>query len=294
MPSKRTSIVNASEHYHIPLAPSNETLTPSLAVTELSQSALIVPENDPDAAPDGGFTAWMQVLMGHLILINGVGYFSSFGVFQSYYESTLNASPSAISWIGSAQFFLLYLIGSFSGRALDGGYYHIILGLGSALQVIGVFTTSISTQYWQLFLAQGICKGVGDGLIFCPTISLVATYFSKNRAVAMAVVTLGACTGGIIFHIIAQQLLYKIGFGWTTRVMGFVILFNAVVSLLIARVRLPPREGGPLIEWAAFKEAPYALFCVGTFLNMWAVNFAWFYVSARLTLCIVYQKLTHK
>ena len=254
----------------------------ALEVTPPSEQAVTpVSENEPGPPPDGGLQAWTQVLMGHIVLINGWGYLTSFGLFESYYITSLRATPSAISWIGSIQIFLVYLIGTFSGRALDAGYYHAVLACGSFLQVLAVFTTSVSTHYWQLFLAQGICKGLGDGLVFCPTVSLVATYFSKNRVVAMACTASGGATGGIIFPLIAQQLLPRIGFGWTVRVMAFVIVFNSVVALILAHVRLPPRRNGPLVEWNAFKELPYTLFCVGMFLNLWAVYFAYFYVSTR-------------
>ena len=130
-------------------------------------------------------------------------------------------------------------------------------------------------------MAQGICKGLGDGLVFCPTISLVATYFSKNRVVAMASAASGGATGGIIFPVIAQQLLPRMGFAWTVRIMAFVICFNSVVVLSIARVRLPPRRAGPLVEWSAFKDLPYTLFCAGMSLNLWAVFFTYFYVSCH-------------
>ncbi|SPN98677.1 related to monocarboxylate transporter [Cephalotrichum gorgonifer] len=233
----------------------------------------------PPPPPDGGLKAWTQVLMGHLVLINGWGYLSSFGFFQDHYTTTLSATPFAISWIGSVQIFLVYLVGTFSGRALDAGYFHTVLGLGCFLQLLGVFMSSISTEYYQLFLAQGICKGLGDGLVFCPTVSLVATYFSKKRSLAMAVTASGAATGGIIFPLIAQQLLPKVGFGWTVRTMGFVILFNTAVVMSIARVRLPPRRTGPIVEWEAFKEPSYTLFCFGMFFCFWAVYFAYFYIA---------------
>ena len=220
--------------------------------------------------------------MGHLVLINGWGYLSSFGLFQSYYTSTLGVTPSAVSWIGSMQIFLVYLVGTFSGRALDAGHFHKSLALGSFLQILAVFTTSVSTSYWQLFLAQGVCKGLGDGLVFCPTVSLVATYFSTKRSLAMAITASGGATGGIIFPLIAQQMLPKVGFGWTVRTMGFVIFFNTVVILSIARVRLPPRKTGPFVEWSAFREPSYTLFCIGMFFNLWAVYFAYFYVSSSL------------
>jgi hypothetical protein len=95
------------------------------------------------SAPDGGFQAWMQVLMGHLVLINSWGYLSSFGFFQTHYSSSLDATPSAISWIGSMQIFMVYVVGTFSGRALDAGHFHKVLALGSLLQIVAVFTTSV-------------------------------------------------------------------------------------------------------------------------------------------------------
>jgi MFS family permease len=264
----------------------DETAAPFGSVDPENKTTTKTSTNDENAvpllqpAPNGGLQAWMQVLMGHLVLINGWGYLSSFGLFQSHYTSTLDATPSAISWIGSMQIFLVYLVGTFSGRALDAGHFHKVLAIGSLLQIVGVFTTSVSSQYWQLFLAQGVCKGLGDGLVFCPTVSLVATYFSTRRSLAMAITASGGATGGIIFPLIAQQLLPRIGFGWTVRTMAFVILFNTIVILSIARVRLPPRKTGPIVEWSAFREPPYMLFCIGMFFNLWAVYFAYFYVSS--------------
>lgn len=55
--------------------------------------------------PNGGLKAWAQVVMGHLVIFNSWGYVSSFGIFQSHYTTTLNVTPSAISWIGSIQLF---------------------------------------------------------------------------------------------------------------------------------------------------------------------------------------------
>jgi hypothetical protein len=255
--------------------------SPQDASEDNSASASVIAVSPFPPPPDGGGLAWTQVFMGHLVLINGWGYLSSFGLFQSYYTSTFSETPSAISWIGSIQIFLVYLIGTFSGRALDAGKYHFTVRLGCFLQVLGIFMSSISTQYWQLFLAQGVCKGIGDGLVFCPTVSLVATYFSKKRSLAMACTASGGATGGIIFPLIARQCLGPLGFGWTVRIMGFVVLFNSILITILARVRLPPRKTGPIFEWAAFREPSYSLFCVGMFFNLWAVYFAYFYVSTN-------------
>ncbi|KAF9735566.1 hypothetical protein PMIN06_000552 [Paraphaeosphaeria minitans] len=252
-------------HHNAPLNP-----TPSNAPSSIA----------PPPAPNGGLKAWSQPLAAHLVIINCWGYISSFGFFQSYYTNAFQVEPSAISWIGSVQILLIYFVGTFSGRGLDAGYFRVVVGVGFALQVLGVFATSGATAYWHLFLAQGICKGLGDGLVFCPTVALVATYFTTKRSLAIGVMACGGATGGIIFPLIAQQLLPRVGFGWTVRTMGFVILFNALVFLSVARPRLPPRKAGPIVEWSAFKDPAFSLFCCGMFLVLWSVFFAYFYISS--------------
>ena len=167
----------------------------------------------PLAPPDGGILAWSQVLAGHLVASNAWDFGNSFGIFQTYYTRHLGLTPSKTSWIGSIEICLTLFIGTFSGRALDVGHYRHVAVAGLLLQVVGVFMTSLASKYWQLLLAQGICQGLGNGLVFTPTVALVSTYFMKRRAVAVAGMTSGTVTGGVIFPVVAQQLLGKIGFG---------------------------------------------------------------------------------
>ena len=135
-------------------------------------------------------------------------------------------------------------------------------------------------RYWQLFLAQGICTGVGNGLIFCPALSLLSTYFSSQRALAIGFAASGAATGGLVFPVIVQQLLPKIGFGWTVRVLGFVMLALQVLIFLFMKPRIPPRKTGPLVELSAFRELPYTLFSIGMFLSFWGLYFAFYYIGS--------------
>ncbi|KAL7626540.1 hypothetical protein AAE478_003312 [Parahypoxylon ruwenzoriense] len=250
--------------------------------TPLSDVETVVGEEPPtttvEAPPDGGL-GWIQVFVGHLALFNTFGWFNSYGIFQDYYTAELNLPLSAVSWTGSVQVFLLACIGMFSGRMFDAGYYRSLIAIGSVLQLLAIFMASLATEYWQLFLAQGVCGGLGAGILYCPVIACVATYFSRRRALAIALVTSGGATGGIVFPVIAQQLPEKIGFPWTMRCMGFVVLFNATVMLIFARTRLPPRARGPLVEWAAFKELPYAFYTAGAFCLLWAVYLIYNYIN---------------
>lgn len=235
---------------------------------------------DPGPPPDGGLDGWTQALMAHLIVFNTWGYINFFGVFQTYYVGALGHPPSDISWVGSVQIFLLFFVGTFSGRATDYGLFRLTFLVGGLFQLLGVFMTSLSTKYWQLFLAQGICTGLGNGLVFCPALSLLSTYFSKKRSLAIGIGASGSATGGLVFPVIVQQLLPKIGFPWTVRVIGFVMLAIQAVTLAFTKPRLPPRKTGALVEWSAFKELPYALFSIGMFLNFWGLYFAFYYIGS--------------
>ncbi|KAE8308728.1 major facilitator superfamily domain-containing protein [Aspergillus transmontanensis] len=230
--------------------------------------------------PDGGFLAWFQVALGHFVIFNTWGYINSFGVFQTYYTETLGHPPSDISWVGSIQIFLLFFIGTFSGRATDAGYFKVTLVMGAVLELFCIFMTSLSTKYWQLFLAQGVGQGIGCGLMFCPTIALVPTYFTKRRSIAMGIVASGSATGGLVFPAVVMRLLPRIGYGWTMRILGFISLGTLTPCLLFLKQRLPPRQSGPLVEWAAFKEPSYALFTIGMFLNFWGIYIGFFYIGS--------------
>lgn len=262
--------------------------TPELGTNMFSEKAHGIPPFEEPAAndaspvgppPDGGLRAWLQIVAGHLVVFNTWGYIISFGIFQPYYMQELHLEPSSVSWIGSIQTCLVFLVGTFSGRAFDAGFYRPILIVGFLMQLVGIFTTSVAKTYWQLFLAQGLCQGLGCGLVFAPTIANMSTYFAKKKTLALSVAACGGGTGGVIFPLIAQQLIPKVGFGWAVRTMGLVVLITSITVVLLARTRLPPRKAGPLADWAAFKELTYVLFAISMFFTLWATYFAYYYVS---------------
>lgn len=237
---------------------------------------------DVGPPPDGGFTAWSQVACGWLVIFTTWGWVNSYGAFQTYYTLNLNESASTISWIGAIQNWLTFFIGAFSGRLLDAGWYVPTLIVGSVIQLVGIFLMSVSTKYWHLMLTQGILTGLGGGIFFTPSLGLVATYFSSKRAFALGIATTGNAVGGMVYPVLVKELLPKIGFAWTTRVIGFLNLALLAVVIAFMRPRLPPRKSGPVVDWGAFKEPPYALFVAGLFFVIWAVYYTFYYVSSIL------------
>lgn len=224
--------------------------------------------------------AWITVACAHLILMNTWGFINTFGVFQTYYVTSLAASPSSVSWIGSVQIFLLFFIGTISGRLTDSGYFRPILLAGSIFQILGIFTASVSETYWQVFLAQGICMGIGNGLLFCPTMAVLSTYFHKRRALAIGIAASGAATGGLVFPSMARELIPRVGMGWAFRAIGFVQMGTLLISNRFLRPRLPPRQTGPWVEWAAFKDLEYTFYAAGCFFCFMGLYFPFYYIAA--------------
>ncbi|KAH6630875.1 major facilitator superfamily domain-containing protein [Chaetomium sp. MPI-SDFR-AT-0129] len=240
----------------------------------------IPPEEEEFQPPDGGLLAWSQVLAGIFINMLAWGYPSTFGVYQLYYRDTLGLPEAQIAWIGSLQTFLAFALCAFSGRLADAGYVRSTIVVGSGLVVFGTFMTSICTEYWQIFLAQGLCTGIGLGVIFMPPLSVISSYFVTKRSSALAISATGTGFGSVIFPATIQYLIPRIGFPWAVRCAAFVALFVATVSVVMLKPKLRPRRSGPIIEWEAFKEGPYLLYMLGAFLFFWALYFGFFYINA--------------
>lgn len=122
--------------------------------------------------------------------------------------------------------------------------------------------------------------GLGNGCLFCPALATLSTYFSTKKSLVIGIAAAGSATGGVIFPIMVQQLLPRIGYGWTMRSLGLIQLVCLGVCNLGIRQRVPPRKSGALIDYASFKDIPYMLFAAGMFFNFWGLYFAFYYLGA--------------
>ena len=277
--SQRTDGPSSKENESPNPAPEEIRKTPSNILSRVASRLTTRSIGEPLPPPDGGLQAWTQVAMGWLVVFTTWGYINSFGSFQAYYTNTLPYTPSTISWIGSMQVFLTFLAGAFSGRLLDAGLFIPTYIVGMIVQLLGMFLMSISTQYWQLMLTQGVLTGIGGGIFFTPALALIATYFTKRRAIALGLATTGNSAGGVIYPVLTRELLPKLGFAWTTRVLAFVNMAFLLFALIFLRPRLPPRKSGPLVDWTAYREPVFVSFVLGVFALTWALYYTYYYVS---------------
>ena len=95
------------------------------------------------------------------------------------------------------------VVGIFAGWLLDSGHLQLILIAGTALEVLGMFMTSLCSKYWQVLLAQGICVGLGSGLLGLTSVAVIPLYFSSKRMIATGI----AATGSSLGRHSAQQIV---------------------------------------------------------------------------------------
>ncbi|CVK85619.1 related to monocarboxylate transporter [Fusarium mangiferae] len=172
----------------------------------------------PNWPIDGGHRAWL----------------STFGAWWAMFI-TFDYSTSSIAWIASVQQCLTYSMGIVLGKVFDNYGPRWLLVFGGLAQVFGLMMTSISTEYYQVFLSQAICSALGASAVMYGTVGALATWWKTRRATAYGIAISGSSIGGVIFPIMVSRLLPLVGFGWTMRVIAFIILLGAILSMATIR-----------------------------------------------------------
>jgi MFS family permease len=139
--------------------------------------------------------------------------------------------------------------------------------------------TSICKEWYQFFLAQGILDGICMGLTMAPCMAATGQYFNKNRGAALGLAVAGSSVGGVVFPIALSKMLAneKLGFGWSVRICGFLMLAVVLPACAMVRARLPPRSGKFFLP-SAFRELPYVCLIGSVFLIMLGLFTPFFYL----------------
>jgi MFS family permease len=126
--------------------------------------------------------------------------------------------------------------------------------------------TSLCKEYWQFILAQGILMGSAMGLIQFPAMAAVTQYFDKKRAAALGAVVAGSSIGGVVMPIALSKMLNSttLGFGWSVRIIGFMLIPILAFSCITVTAHLPPRKSAFFMA-APFKNVKFCLITAAMF-----------------------------
>jgi MFS family permease len=247
-------------------------------------SALPLILEDEVTYPEGGLTSWFVVLGGWCGMFSSLGIANTLATFQAYIsENQLSSySASQIGWIFSIWTFLTFACGIYVGPLFDVYGPRWLVLPGSICIILMMFLLGVCTQYWHFIVVFGILGGIGSALLFTPSIAAVGHFFYRRRGNATGIAAGGGAFGGIVFPLLLQSLTPKVGFAWSTRIMGFITLFLCIIANLLIRSRLPKSQihRSPHPDFRILAQPAFAWTVIGVFLLEWALFIPLTYITS--------------
>jgi hypothetical protein len=170
LPTRKSSFVGTT----CDTSPRSSTLQPETP---------LIPAADDDT--NSRLRARWAVFGGFLALFCSFGQLTAFGTFQTWYSGhqLMSKSLFSISWIGSLQLWMFFFMvrrlifpnwasvtvlsqGGPIGCIFDAYGPTPLLCSGSVILVSSLVLTSISVQYYQYLLSQGILFGLGVAMLY--------------------------------------------------------------------------------------------------------------------------------
>lgn len=133
-------------------------------------------------------------------------------------------------------------------------------------------------------MAYSVLNGLGGSLINTPCIAAIGHFFLMKRGNATGVAMTSGSIGGVIFPLMLQKLIPLVGFAWSTRILGFILLILLILTNLLVRSRLPRKKVTTfktvLPDLTAFKDIPFTLLTLGIFMLEWGVFVPLSYITS--------------
>ncbi|PGH20804.1 hypothetical protein AJ80_03431 [Polytolypa hystricis UAMH7299] len=262
-----------------PIGDAEKTCPPSSA-----ESVKQLQDEDTPLASEWNRRSILTIIGTSCFLFCTLGLVNAFGIFQAYYSETFftDKSLSAISWFGSFNAFCMFAGAVVTGVLSDIYGPKWIIRAGSVMVLVGLFMTSLCTEYYQFFLAQGLLFGFGVACIFLPAFATTSLYFTKYRALALGITIGGSSLGGVIWPIAIRRLLVEVGFGWAMRTAAFIMV--PLLGIGCLTVRLPEHkkrgEKKPKPNMASMKTGAFGLLTCFMFFAAMGLFVPFFFITS--------------
>ncbi|KAG9696826.1 MFS general substrate transporter, partial [Aureobasidium melanogenum] len=222
--------------------------------------------SDAITYPEGGTQAWLVVLGAWCGLTASIGVYNTTGVFSVIISSSVlpTTSASSLGWIFSIYAFVVWSLGVWVGPCFDVFGPRLLMLAGTCCTLLGMICLSFCTEYYQIFLAFSLLTGLGSSLLLTPSMACVAHWFDTRRGLASGIAWTGGGFGGVLFPLVMQALVPKVGWDWCLRIVAFVLLTLCIFSVCFCRSRLSaPKPKDEKSPWRATLP-DYRIFLDGT------------------------------
>jgi MFS family permease len=181
---------------------------------------------------------WVIVGVGIVVGCIGQGSVVSLGVFLQPMSESMGWSRTGISTAALLNF-LAMGVGSFLWGALSDRFgTRVVVLSGGTLLGVGLLTASQATTLFQFQVLFGGVVGLAAGSIYAPMMAAVMRWFTRNRSLAVALVSAGLGLGSTTVAPLSRWIISE--YDWRTAmfVLGALALTLIMPGALL--VRRPP------------------------------------------------------
>src|SRR5213593_3676486 len=184
------------------------------------------------------FYGWVIVGAGIVVTCIGVGAMLSLAIFLQPMSEAMGWSRTGISTAALLNW-LCMGVGSFLWGALSDRFgTRAVVLLGGVLLGLGLVTASQAASLGQFQLVFGLIVGLAAGSFYTPMTATTSRWFTRNRSLAVALVSAGLSAGSAIMAPLARWLITS--YDWRTAMLVIGDLVWLVVIPAALLVRDPP------------------------------------------------------
>jgi MFS family permease len=229
------------------------------------------------------FYGYIIVFACFLIQSMGIGTYIAFGVFFKPLITEFGWSRATVSGASSLAFFLMGILGVFSGLVNDRFGPRALMGVTALFYGAGYVLLSQVQAVWQLYLFYSLVLAIGLSPIDVIPMTVTARWFVRRRGIMTGIVKVGTGAGQMTVPFIAGLFIFHYGWRHASILVGLIaaIVLAGAGQLLRRdpaqmgqmpdgatvpiRGRIEGQEAGLSVRQAA-RTAPFWLFCAMNFM----------------------------
>ena len=190
-----------------------------------------------------GNYGWVIVAVGVVATCIGIGSMMSLGVFLQPIAQSMGWSRAGISAAAMIGFICMG-VGSIGWGALSDRFgTRVVVLTGGTLLGGGLAAASQASSLLAFQLLFGGCVGLACGSIYVPLTAAAASWFTRHRSVAVALVSAGMGLGSTIVGPLSRVLIDH--YDWRTAMLGLALVAWGVILPGALLLRPAPAEQAP-------------------------------------------------
>ena len=87
------------------------------------------------------------------------------------------------------------------------------------------------------------------------------------------------CLGAIVFAITFEQLQPKVGFGWATRVLAFLLLASLLLPVIAIKKRVPSTSPRAIFDLKSVKQPVFVIYLASMLMVFMGLYIPFFYLE---------------